>query len=92
MLPRGSVHLAGGDYFKQARDLATSVPTHCTQKQETKFKQHRYASQLHFFFSSFESADARKEQWAKLSHLRGLFGKTNCIQLNLMLPINAFVF
>jgi hypothetical protein len=46
--------LAGG---KQARDLATSVPTHCTQKQETKFKQHRYASQLHFFFSSFESAD-----------------------------------
>jgi hypothetical protein len=41
--------LAGGHFFKQARDLATSVPTHCTQKQETKFKQHRYASQLHFF-------------------------------------------
>jgi hypothetical protein len=39
--------LAGGHFFKQARD---SVPTHCTQKQETKFKQHRYASQLHFFF------------------------------------------
>jgi hypothetical protein len=46
--------LAGGHFFKQARD---SVPTHCTQKQETKFKQHRYTSQLHFFFSSFESAD-----------------------------------
>jgi hypothetical protein len=45
--------LAGGHFFKQARDLATSVPTHCTQKQETKFKQHRYASQLHFVFFKF---------------------------------------
>ena len=42
-----------------------------------------------FFFFKFR---IRRRQWAKLSHLRGLFGKTSCIQLNLMLPINPFVF